>query len=187
MSQGILEKPVETRIVTLRGQKVLLDTDLADLYGVPVKRLNEQVKRNANRFPADFVYRLTLQEFTNLKSQIATSSNTHGGRRKAPVAFTEHGAIMAAAVLNSPRAIQMSVFIVRAFVRLRDFVKTNKELAEKVGELERRLDTHDQSIQQIIQAIRALMQPSPVPLKQIGFRPEVERKPKALKAQAQHS
>ena len=111
-----------------------------------------------------------------------TSSSGHGGRRYAPVAFTEHGAIMAATVLNSPRAIQMSVLVVRAFVRLREMLATNKELAEKVRELEKRLDTHDQSIQQIIAAIKVLMQPSPKPLKRIGFHPEGERKPKALKA-----
>jgi hypothetical protein len=151
---------------------------------VTVKQLNQQVKRNADRFPGDFVFRLTNQEFTRLRSQIVTTKKRRGGRTNTPLVFTEHGAIMAATVLNSPRAMRMSVFVVRAFVRLRDFLKTNKELGEKVSELERRLDTHDESIQQIIHAIRALMQPSPVPLKQIGFRPEEERKPKALKAQA---
>jgi len=180
----MLEKPVESRIVTIRGQKVLLDSDVAELYGVTVKRLNEQVKRNAERFPIDFVFRLKNEEVAALRSQIATSNIGRGGRRYAPLAFTEHGAIMAATVLNSPQAIRMSVFVVRAFVRLREFLKANNELAEKLGELERRLDTHDHSIQQILQAIRALMQPPPVPLKQIGFRPEPERKPKALKAAA---
>ena len=180
----IVEQPIERRIVVIRKQKVLLDMDLADLYGVAVRHLNQQVKRNQERFPEDFCFRLSFQELANLKSQIVTSSSTHGGRRKAPLAFTEHGAIMAATVLNSPRAVQMSVFVVRAFVKLREMLATNRELAEKIGELERRLDSHDKAIQEIISAIRMLMRPIETPPKQIGFRPEEERKPKALQARA---
>jgi hypothetical protein len=171
---AIMRRPVEGRILFVRGHKVLLDSDLAELYGVSVKRLNEQVKRNAERFPADFVFRLTAAESKNLRSQIATSSEGHGGRRYLPFAFTEHGAIMAASVLNSPRAVEMSVFVVRAFVRLREMLATNKELTEKLAELERRLETHDEAIQEIFDAIKRLMQPNEA-RKQIGFQPQAKR------------
>jgi hypothetical protein len=167
--RALMKRPVESRILFVRGHKVLLDRDLAELYGVSVKRLNQQVKRNAERFPADFMFQLTPAENKNLRSQIATSSKGHGGRRYPPFAFTEHGAIMAASILNSPRAIEMSVFVVRAFVRLREMLATNKELAEKLGELERRLETHDESIQEIIAAIKELMKFPAKPTKQIGF------------------
>src|SRR6267142_2650078 len=110
--------PVESRILVLRNHKVLLDTDLAELYGVSVKRLNQQVKRNRERFPSDFMFRLTGKEHESLRLQIATSKKGRGGRRYLPHAFTEHGAIMAATVLNSERSVQMSLFVVRAFVRL---------------------------------------------------------------------
>src|SRR5439155_602861 len=109
----------------VRRQRVVLDSDLAALYGVPTKRLNEAVKRNAGRFPEDFCFLLNLEEVANLKSQIATSSLVHGGRRKLPTAFTEHGALMAATVLRSPRAVQMSLYLVRAFVRMRDEILTS--------------------------------------------------------------
>ena len=182
----MIEKPVENRILTIRGKKVLLDSDIAELYGVTVRQLNQQVKRNPERFPPDFVFSISNQEFTNLKSQFVTSRSGHGGRRKLPLAFTEHGAIMAATVLNSPRAVRVSVLVVRAFVRLREMLATNKELAEKIAELERRVDSHDDTIQQIITAIKMLMRPSAMPPKQIGFRPEQERKPKALRASTRH-
>src|SRR5262245_33606909 len=165
---AILKRPVEGRILMVRGDKVLLDSDLAELYGVSVKRLNEQVKRNAERFPPDFMFRVTAAENKILRSQDATSSEGHGGRRYLPFAFTEHGASMAATVLNSHQAVEMSVFVVRAFVRLREMLATNKELAEKLAELERRLETHDQAIQEIFDAIKHLMQPSEI-RKQIGF------------------
>ena len=165
------KKPIETLIVTIRNQKVILDADLAGVYDVPTKHLNEQVKRNAGRFPEDFMFQLTAPEVENLKSQIATSSLTvteaggiktdrsqivtisHGGRRKLPFAFTEHGAIMAATILNSPEAVAMSVFVVRAFVRLREMLTSNRQLASKIDELERRLETHDTTIQEILDAI----------------------------------
>lgn len=155
------------RILQIRGQRVLLDADLADLYEVDTKRLNEQVKRNADRFPADFMFRLTPEEFADLKSQFATSS--WGGRRKLPSAFTEHGAIMAASVLNSKRAIEMSVYVVRAFVQLRELLSSQKVLAEQVTKLERRVSRHDQSLTEIIDALRGLMgRPSPTK-RGIGF------------------
>src|ERR1700682_3823954 len=152
-----LVKPVESRILILRGHKVILDSDLAELYGVPAKRLNEQVKRNAERFPADFMFQLSAKEHDYLRSQFATSKQGRGGRRYPPYAFTEHGAIMAATVLNSERAVEMSVFVVRAFVRLREMLSTNRQLAAKINELDRRLETHDTTIQDIIEAIKELM------------------------------
>jgi len=158
---------VESRIFVLRGQKVILDSDLAELYGVPVKRLNEQIKRNRERFPQDFMFQLSAEEQQSLRSQNATSKR--GGRRYLPYAFTEHGAIMAATVLNSERAVEMSVFVVRAFVRLREMLSTNQQLSGKIDELERRLDTHDASIQDLIEAIRELMEPPPASGRPIGF------------------
>jgi len=156
----------------LREQKVLIDADLAALYGVETRRLNEQVRRNRARFPADFIFELTPEEFANLKSQFATSS--WGGRRKLPLAFTEHGAIMAAMVLNSPRATEVSVYVVRAFVQLRDTLVAHKELAQRLDQLEakiqRKLVTHDQAIAGILDAIRQLMAPPPAPKRRpIGF------------------
>ena len=132
---------IEKSILLLRGQKIMLDATLADLYGVTTKRLNEQVKRNRNRFPEDFMFQLSFQEAAVLRSHIATSTSGHGGRRTLPNVFTEHGVIMAATVLNSPRAIEVSLLVVRAFVRLRQFLASHKELASKLAELERRLGT----------------------------------------------
>src|SRR6476661_4269390 len=163
-----LSIPVESRIFVLRQQKVILDRDLAQLYGVPVKRLNEQVKRNSERFPDDFMFQLTKVEEANLQSQ-ASLKPGRGGRRYAPYAFTEHGAIMAATVLNSERAVQMSLFVVRAFVKVREMLAANREIAAKIGELEERLDTHDASIQDLIDAIRELMIPPEAPRRKIGF------------------
>jgi len=168
-SQTALAIPVESRILVLRQQKVILDRDLAELYGVPVKRLNEQVKRNRDRFPDDFMFQLTREEQESLRLQIANSKPGRGGRRYAPYAFTEHGAIMAATVLNSERAVEMSVFVVRAFVRLREMMSANQQLASKIDELEQRLDTHDASIQELIEAIRELMAPEPPTGRRIGF------------------
>jgi phage regulator Rha-like protein len=134
-----------------------------------VKRLNEQVKRNQERFPSDFIFQLSEKEVASLRSQIATSKKTRGGRRYTPYAFTEHGAIMAATVLNSERAIQMSVFVVRAFVRLREMLATNSRLAAKIGELEDRLETHDCVILDLIAAIKQLMIPPNRRRVRIGF------------------
>jgi len=169
MPKTSLAVSVDSRILVVRRQKVILDTDLAELYDVPVKRLNEQVKRNRERFPSDFMFQLTTEELESLRSQNATSKTGRGGRRYAPYAFTEHGAIMAATVLNSERAVEMSVFVVRAFVRLREMLATNEKLAAKIDELEQRLDTHDASIQDLIEAIRQMMLPDPATGRQIGF------------------
>jgi len=164
-------QPVEgiaSRIRIVRGQRVMIDADLARLYGVSPKRFNEQVRRNLKRFPSDFMFQLENQEFAILRSQFATSS--WGGRRYPPFAFTEHGAIMAASILNSPRAIEVSVFIVRAFVRLRNALASHKELGKRLDELERRMGTHDRAIGQILEAIRQLTQPPEIPKRRrIGF------------------
>lgn len=169
---------VESAIHLIRGQRVMVDSDLAAIYGVTTKRLNEQLTRNRSRFPWDFAFQLTAEEFTNLKSQFATSSlrsqfvtsNSHGGKRKLPWVFTEHGAIMLASVLNSAIAVQASVRVVRAFVRLREMVAANAQLARKLEELERRLDSHDEAIVDLFAALKRLIEP-PVPPKkrEIGF------------------
>jgi phage regulator Rha-like protein len=164
-----LAVPVESRILILRRQRVILDTDLAELYGVTVKRLNEQIQRNGDRFPSDFMFQLTTNEYKALRSQIATSKKGRGGRRYPPYAFTEHGAIMAATVLNSKRAIEMSVFVVRAFVRMREILANNHRLAGKINELDRRLESHDSAIQDIMEAIRELMLPGGPSKRKIGF------------------
>lgn len=160
---------VESRILFLRHQRIILDTDLAELYGVSAKRLNEQVKRNQQRFPADFMFQLSVQEHKVLRSQFATSKKGSGGRRYLPYAFTEHGAIMAATVLNSARAVHMSLFVVRAFVRLREMLATNRLLAAKLDELERRLNTHDSVIVEVIETLRELMAPPRTRRRSIGF------------------
>jgi hypothetical protein len=157
----------------------MLDADLAALYGVTTKRLNEQLRRNLDRFPPDFVFQLTVQEVGYLRSQIATPSadprqRAWGGRRYSPYAFTEHGAIMAAMVLNSARAIDISVYVVRAFVQQRDILVASKELAMRLDELEsrieRKLSSHDQAIAGILDAIRQLMAPpGPTIKRRIGF------------------
>ena len=166
-----LAVPVESRILILRRQRVILDSDLAELYGVTVKRLNQQVNRNQERFPADFMFPLSAKEDQALRLQIATSKKGRGGRRYPPYAFTEHGAIMAATVLNSKRAVEMSVFVVRAFVRMREMLAKNRQLAAKIDELDRRLETHDSAIQDLIEAIKELMIPEAVPRRKIGFLP----------------
>jgi hypothetical protein len=166
----ILVDRIEPLIQTIRGQKVLLDGDLAKLYGVPTKRLNEQVRRNRERFPEDFMFQLSKEDVENMRSQIATSSPTHGGRRYRPYAFTEHGAIMAATILSSPRAVEVSVYVVRAFVKLRQFAAAHKDLAAKLDQLERKVIGHDESIRELVAAIRMLMAPPPEPKRRkIGF------------------
>jgi hypothetical protein len=162
------------RILMIRGQRVLLDSDLAQLYEVETRRLNEQIRRNTGRFPVDFVFQLTEDETENLKSQFATSS--WGGRRKLPLVFTEHGAIMAASVLNSPRAVEMSVYVVRAFVQLRELLVDHKALAAKLAELERRVAGHDSALAEVISALRALMAHPPSAKRPIGFTADLSRK-----------
>jgi ORF6N domain len=162
---------IQGRILVVRGVKVLLDSDLAALYGVETRRLNEQVRRNRERFPADFLIEPSVAELENLMSQFATSS--WGGRRKRPLAFTEHGAIMAASVLNAPRAIEMSVHVVRAFVSLRETIAGNRVLQHQLDMLERQVErkfsAHDQAIVGILKAIRELMALPEVNKRPIGF------------------
>ncbi len=169
---GIPAERIERSILILRGQKVLLDADLANLYDVETKVLLQAVKRNPNRFPNDFMFQLTDQEFRNLRSQFVTSS--WGGRRYAPYVFTEQGVAMLSSVLNSPSAIAVNIEIMRAFVRLREMIAGNKELAKRLDELETRIDrklaTHDQAIAGVLDAMRALMAPPEPPKKRrIGF------------------
>ncbi|MEP6602664.1 MAG: ORF6N domain-containing protein [Spartobacteria bacterium] len=159
---------VDRAIHLIRGQRVMLDSDLAAIYGVTTKRLNEQLRRNRKRFPIDFAFQLKRQEFTNLKSQFATSS-LHGGKRKLPWVFTEHGAIMLAAILNSDVAVQASVRVVRAFVRLREMVAANAGLAAKLAELEHRFDSHDEAIVDLFAALKRLLEPPTKSKRAIGF------------------
>ena len=164
--------PVETiadKIYLIRGQKIMLDADLAQLYGVSTRRLNEQIRRNRDRFPEDFAFVLTPEEFANLKSHFATSSSGWGGRRKLPYAFTEHGAIMAASVLSSPIAVGASIQVVRAFVRLRELLNTHKDLARKLEDLERKYAAHDVRIQQVFAHIKKLTTPARSRRRLIGF------------------
>lgn len=160
---------VDSKIIVLRGQRVIIDTDLAELYGVKVRHLNQQAKRNAKRFPIAFRFQISAQELKILRSQNVISSDGHGGTRYRPFAFTEHGAIMAATVLNSERAIEMSVFVVLAFVRLRRAIAGNQHILAKLAELERRLETHDNEIQDLMEAIRELMTPEEPNRRRIGF------------------
>lgn len=162
----------------IRGQRVILDADLAWVYGVKTKSLNLAVKRNSAKFPDDFMFRLTRKEHEALRFQIETSKKTRGGRRYLPYAFTEHGAIMAANILNSSHATQMSIFVVRAFIKMRSFLSDNKKLAEELIKLERkltkRLDVHELAIVDVLRRIMRLLDPPEVPAPEkppIGFRP----------------
>jgi hypothetical protein len=194
---------IDSMIRSIRGVRVMLDSDLAAIYGVSTKRLNEQVKRNLDRFPADFMFQLTAKEAVALRSQIATSSglnqsqiatgsksrsilksqiatsSSHGGRRSRPYAFTEYGALMAANVLNSDRAVQMSVFVIRAFVKMRETLLGTRELAKKLAALEKkltgRLDVHEAAIVKVLQDLMQILNPPPLPpdppQRKIGFQP----------------
>ena len=167
-----MAKPRLPRILLIRGEKVIVDADLAEAYGVPTRRLNEQVRRNLDRFPDDFMFQLTPEE----KTEVITNCD-HLEKLKfskaMPLVFTEHGAIMAASVLNSPKAVEVSVFVVRAFVQLREVLAGHKELAHKIAQLERKLGDHDDQILVLVEAIKQLMDPKPPPkIRQIGFNPE---------------
>ena len=161
---------VTESIHTVRGQRVILDTDLAGLYGVPTKVLNQAVKRNQQRFPAEFMFQLTPGEYKALRSQFVTLNKGRGQHRKyLPYAFTEYGAIMAANVLNSPSAVQMSVQVIQAFVRLRRAIVDYKELAARLDAVERKVESHDETIKALFAAIRQLMAPPEPKRKRIGF------------------
>jgi hypothetical protein len=184
------KKPIESLILTLRDQKVILDADLAELYGVPTKVFNQAVKRNAGRFPEDFIFQLTAHEWSNLKSQIATSllknpqtegvvpnwsqfvtsSKRHRGAAYRPTAFTEHGAIMAATILNSPEAVAMSVFVVRAFMQMREQLAANAAILKRLAEIDKTLLEHDSALRTIWTKLQPLLAPPPEPPKRrIGF------------------
>jgi hypothetical protein len=160
---------VEPLIRQIRGERVILDSDLARIYGVDTRSLVQAIKRNSDRFPSDFVFRLSANEYDHLRSHFVISKG-RGGRRYPPYAFTEHGAIMAANVLNSKQAVQMSVFVVRAFVKLRQTLAGHRELADKLNELEGRVGTHDHAIASIIAAIRNLTEVPKPKSRAIGFR-----------------
>jgi len=168
-SISALPAPIEPLICTLRGERVILDLHLAQIYGVPTKALNQAVKRNRNRFPPDFLIQLKSREWNRLRSQIVTSNGSRGGRRYFPLAFTEHGAIMAANVLRTNRAVQMSVFVVRAFVGLRTTTTAHRDLGDRLKELEQRVGQHDDRLWSIIETIRQLMTPPEKPRRRIGF------------------
>ena len=202
MSQAVVPaapavESISLSIAALRGQRVILDSDLAALYGVETKRFNEQVKRNATRFPADFMFQLSAEEFESLRSQFATSNTGRGGRRYLPHAFTEHGAMMAAMVLNSPRAVEVSVYVVRAFVRLREAAVLHKDLAERLTSLEEKTEalamSHDtfsrntrNQLRQVFDALRELTIPPDPPKRPIGFVTQEDKpsKPSSSKAKA---
>lgn len=178
----VMVEQIEPRILLIRGERVILDADLAMLYGVTTKRLNEQIKRNRGRFPEDFVFQVTMGEAQAMRSQFATASASNPAMRSQsaaaskrnvrylPNAFTEHGAIMAASVLNTPRAIEVSVYVVRAFVRLRQVLAGHKQLAQKLEELEHKVASHNEAIRALVATIRQLAEPPLTPRRrQIGF------------------
>jgi ORF6N domain-containing protein len=157
---------------------VILDRELAAIYGSTTKRLNEQIKRNRDRFPEDFMFRLTTQEAARSRSQIATLKSGRGQNIKyRPYAFTEHGAIQAANVLNSARAIAMGIYVVRAFVQLRQLLASNKILAQRLNELERKFKNHDEAITAILSAIRELMSPPAPKRRGMGFTADIDQLP----------
>ena len=155
-----------SRIKEIRDQRVILDTDLALLYGVTVKRLNEQMRRNKERFPKDFAFQLSEKEWTALRTQFATSNEGRGGRRYRPYVFTEHGALMAANILNSPQAVKVSVEVMRAFVRLRRMALSVEELSRKVADVERK---YDGQFKVVFDTLRVLLTPPETPKRKIGF------------------
>ena len=172
MGELIVQEVIENKIYLIRGHKVMIDKDLAVLYGVRTKNLNKAIRRNINRFPEDFMFQLTADEFESLRFQFGTSKQGRGGRRYAPYVFTEHGVAMLSSVLNSERAISINIAIMRTFAKLRHMLATHKDLAEKLDKLENKTKKHDDDILVIFEAIRQLMEPPPVPPKpRIGFHP----------------
>jgi hypothetical protein len=184
-------KPIESLILNIRNQKVILDADLAELYGVPTKVFNQAVKRNVERFPEDFIFQLTAHEWSSLKSQIVTSSlekpktegvvpnwsqfvtssKRHRGAAYRPIAFTEHGAIMAATILNSPEAVAMSVFVVRAFMQMREQLATNAAILKRLAEIDKTLLEHDSALRAIWTKLQPLLAPPPEPPKRHRLQP----------------
>ena len=167
MSDSIIPiERIEQRIFVIRGERVILDSDLAQIYGVETRVFNQAIRRNIGRFPEDFMFGLTTEEFESLMSQIVISKIGRGGRRKLPLVFTEHGALMAANVLNSPRAVEASVQVVRAFVRMRSMLASNAELSKKIESLEKK---YDGQFKAVFDAIKKLLMPKDKPKGGIGF------------------
>ena len=164
----IPDETIISKIYLIRGQKVMLDSELAELYGVETKRLNEQTKRNLDRFPDDFMFQLKPEEFENLKSQSATSS--WGGKRKLPYAFTEYGVLMLSGVLNSPTAIQVNIRIMRVYAKLREMVLTHKDILLKLEQLEHTVSQNSSDIEIIFSALKQLLNPKQPPRQRIGFK-----------------
>jgi hypothetical protein len=164
----VLTKQIAQSICLLRGQKVILDFELAQLYGVTTGNLNKAVSRHRDRFPSDFMFQIRADEVSSLRFQFGISTG-RGGRRYLPYAFTEQGVAMLSSVLNSERAVKVNIAIMRAFVRLREALETNRELARQFAELEKRVGKHDEEIGAIIEAIRQLMAPQKEPRREIGF------------------
>jgi hypothetical protein len=172
-AEAIALANIEPLIHVVRGVRVMLDSDLAEIYGISTRNLNQAVDRNRDRFPDDFAFQLTLQEFRNLMSQIVTSSSGYGGRRKLPWVFTEHGVAMLTSVLRSPQAVQMNIQIMRAFVRVRRLLATPGELVAIVQQLSDTVNMHDEQIRVISDVLRKMLEPPPVqtPKRRIGFQP----------------
>ena len=178
-----VQEDISKRILLIRGRRVMMDTDLAVLYGTTTKKLLQQVKRNVKRFPEDFCFQLDRQELAILRSQLVTSS--WGGRRSLPFAFTEHGVVMLASVLNTPVAVEASLRVVKVFIRLRELLSKDRELARKFGELEARVASHDKAISSLFDAIRKLLSnggnPEDQPKREIGFHVKNERRTQTKK------
>ena len=177
---ALVPQVVVSKILLLRGQRVMLDADLAELYGVTTKRLNEQVKRNVDRFPEDFMFQLNAEE----KVEVVANCDHLGRLRYSsslPYAFTEHGALMLGNVLKSPRAVEVSLLVVRAFVQIREMLSAHKDISAKLDQLERKLSSHDQAIAGVIDAIRQLMTPPAPTRRGIGFTADIDSKPRNKK------
>ena len=169
-SIAIPDEVVISKIYLIRKHKVMLDIDLAELYQVETKRLNEQVKRNADRFPEDFMLQLTDEEWKSLRSQIATSKEGRGGRRYAPLAFTEHGVLMLSSVLNSERAIQVNIQIMRIYSKLKGMIMDHKDILLKLEKLEGKVSKHDENFKVVFDYLRELLNPKTEPMRKIGFK-----------------
>lgn len=173
-SLAIPDEVVISKIYLIRNHKVMLDVDLAELYQVDTKRLNEQVRRNLDRFPEDFMFQLTDQEWESLRSQIATSKKGRGGRRYAPFAFTEHGVLMLSSVLNSERAIQVNIQIMRIYTKIKGMVLDHKDILLKLEKLERKISKHDENFKVVFTYLKELLNPATEPLRRIGFKRKEE-------------
>lgn len=175
-SELAIMREVDDKIFVIRGQRVMLDADLAEIYGVTTKRLNEQLRRNVNRFPEDFVFRLDETEFESLRSRFATSNKQRGGRRHLPYAFTEHGAVMLASVLNSPVAVEASIIVVRAFVKMRSILSLHKNLAKRIDQLAKVAVDHENEFDVVFQLLGEIMNDPKLLKRKIGFVETKKRK-----------